>query len=101
MSSYAEIQAQIQRLQKEAEEVRLRELNDVISEIKAKIAKYNLSASDLGLKGARRGRRASGGAGAAAKYRSPKGETWSGFGRQPQWIKDAVAAGKKKEDFAI
>jgi DNA-binding protein H-NS len=99
MSTYAEIQAQIQRLQKEAEEVRLKELNDVISEIKAKIAHYNLSASDLGLKGARRGRRAA--ASSAAKYRGPNGETWSGFGRQPQWLKDAVAAGKSKEQFAI
>ena len=37
MSTYAEIQAQIERLQKEAEDLRIKELSDVIKDIKAKI----------------------------------------------------------------
>lgn len=108
MSTYAEIQAQIERLQKEAEDLRIKELTDVIKDIKAKIDKFGLSAKDLGLtSGAKRGRKPSGtkAAGAAsvhpAKYRGPDGETWSGFGRQPQWLHEALAQGKKKEDFAI
>lgn len=37
------------------------------------------------------------------KYRDPKNpsNTWSGRGRQPKWIKDAIAAGKSKDDFLI
>jgi DNA-binding protein H-NS len=27
--------------------------------------------------------------------------TWSGRGRQPEWFKDAIAAGKTKEELAI
>lgn len=38
-----------------------------------------------------------------AKYRNPadSSKTWSGRGRQPGWIKDALAKGKKLDDFAI
>ncbi|MGR3592193.1 MAG: H-NS histone family protein [Limimaricola soesokkakensis] len=37
------------------------------------------------------------------KYRNPADETqtWSGRGRQPQWIKDALAADKPLDDFLI
>ncbi|WP_199258266.1 H-NS histone family protein [Paracoccus binzhouensis] len=39
----------------------------------------------------------------AAKYRHPENPalTWSGRGRKPGWIADALAAGKPLEDFAI
>lgn len=37
------------------------------------------------------------------KYRHPENSalTWSGRGRQPGWIREAVAAGKPLEDFLI
>ena len=37
------------------------------------------------------------------KYRNPADHdaTWSGRGRKPQWILDAVAAGGKLEDYLI
>lgn len=37
-----------------------------------------------------------------AKYRHPENPeiTWSGRGRKPSWISDALAAGKSLEDFA-
>ena len=40
---------------------------------------------------------------APAKFANPnnKSETWSGRGRQPQWYKDAIAAGKKPEAMAV
>lgn len=39
----------------------------------------------------------------APKYRNPANgsQTWSGRGRQPGWIKDGLAKGKKISDFAI
>lgn len=38
-----------------------------------------------------------------AKYRHPENPelTWSGRGRKPGWIGDALASGKSLEDFAI
>lgn len=38
-----------------------------------------------------------------AKYRHPENPsiTWSGRGRQPTWLKEAVDAGKSKDNFLI
>jgi DNA-binding protein H-NS len=102
MATYAEIQSQILRLQQEAETLRKNETAAVIEEIKGKIVQYGLSARDLGLDGsARRTRKGKPREGAAtARFIGPNGQTWSGYGRQPQWMRDALAAGKSKEDFA-
>lgn len=38
----------------------------------------------------------------AAKYRNTEtGDTWSGRGLQPKWLKAAIAGGKTLQDFAI
>ncbi|MBF9035345.1 H-NS histone family protein [Rhodobacterales bacterium HKCCE2091] len=39
----------------------------------------------------------------APKYANPADatQTWTGRGRQPAWIKEALASGKKLEDMAI
>lgn len=47
----AQIQSQIDKLQKEAESIRAREVADVVGRIKEAIAHYGLSAADLGLAG--------------------------------------------------
>jgi DNA-binding protein H-NS len=59
-SNYIQLKNQIQRLQKEAEVLRKRELTEAISSIKDAIAAYELTAEDLGLTDAissRRGRK--------------------------------------------
>lgn len=42
-------------------------------------------------------------AGKPAKYANPKdpSQTWSGFGRQPDWVKDYLLAGGNKDDLLI
>ncbi|MCC5956220.1 MAG: H-NS histone family protein [Natronohydrobacter sp.] len=39
----------------------------------------------------------------AAKYANPadKSQTWTGRGRKPRWVVDALAGGKTLEDLAI
>lgn len=39
----------------------------------------------------------------APKYANPEdpSQTWSGRGRQPKWLSEAIASGKTAEDFAI
>ncbi|MDF1871789.1 H-NS histone family protein [Vannielia sp.] len=39
----------------------------------------------------------------APKYANPadKTQTWTGKGRQPNWVKEGLAAGKSLADFAI
>lgn len=34
------------------------------------------------------------------KYRDDQGHSWTGMGPKPRWLKDAVTAGKRLEDFA-
>ena len=36
-----------------------------------------------------------------ARYRSATGETWSGDGEMPQWLKQAMSAGQSLEHFAV
>ena len=95
---------QIAQLRKQAEDLRNQERAGVIEELRKKIAEYGLTAADLKLGGARRQaqRGQSSRTKAAAKYRSPTGETWSGGrGRKPRWITEALAAGKSLSDFEI
>lgn len=38
----------------------------------------------------------------SAKYQNTEtGETWSGRGLQPKWIKTALVSGRRIEDFAV
>lgn len=96
---------QIAQLRKQAEDLRNHERAGVIEELRKKIAEYGLTASDLKLTG-RVGavKRVAGTAPAkaAAKYRGPTGETWSGGrGRKPRWVTEALAAGKSLSDYEI
>lgn len=97
MSQYAELKAQIIKLQAQAEEARRTELAHVIAELRARIAEFGLSASDLGFAEAPRRGRPPKKAPLPAKYRDPKsGATWSGRGKPPKWI-----AGKNRERFLM
>lgn len=103
MATYLELKQKAEKLMQEAEQMRIKELNDVIAELKEKIEAYGLTAQDLGLTGSPKRRKAAGSnkAQAVVKYRGPNGQTWSGGrGRKPQWVVDALAQGKKLEDFA-
>lgn len=35
------------------------------------------------------------------KYRDAHGNTWTGRGQKPVWMRDAIAQGAKQEDFLI
>ena len=43
------------------------------------------------------------GKGAAPRYRNPadSGQTWTGRGRQPRWIAEALASGRSLDEFKI
>ncbi|MDM8356158.1 H-NS histone family protein [Pandoraea communis] len=102
MATYLELKAKAEKLLQEAEQLRLKEVADVIADMKEKIAQYGITGADLGLVGATKKTSVKKSAGAVApKYRGPNGEEWSGRGRQPQWLTAALEQGKTKEDFAI
>lgn len=62
-------------------------------------AKFGFTLSELTGTSGKSGKKAS----AAPKYANPDDatQTWSGRGRQPQWYKDAIAAGKAPEKMEI
>lgn len=105
MTTYLELRAKGEKLLAEAEELRVKELNAVIEDIKQKMQAFGLTPQDLGFTGtAGTRRRKSSGAPEKAKvrYRGPNGETWSGGrGRKPRWVAEILAKGKKLEDFAV
>ena len=94
----ARLEAQIVEMQRE-------ERAQAIAQIRAQMAAYGLTLADLGGRGATASaptapRRAGGKV--AAKYRHPQtGQTWSGRGLQPKWLKAALAEGGRLEDFAV
>jgi len=103
MATYLELKAKAEKIMAEAEELRIKELDGLIAEIKQKIKDHGLTAEDLGLAGA--GKKRSARAAPAKpprRYRGPNGEIWSGGrGRKPNWVSEALANGKKLDDFAI
>lgn len=97
MSQYADLKAQIAKLQAQAEEARRTEIDSVIADIRQKITEYGLTAQDLGFAVAAKRGRPPKKAPLPAKYQDPKsGNTWSGRGKPPKWI-----VGKNRERFLI
>ena len=72
---------------------------DLLAEMEEKAAALGLSLEGL-VQSEAPARGGTAGA-AAAKYRGPNGEEWSGRGRPPAWIVMAEADGKNRESFRI
>jgi DNA-binding protein H-NS len=105
MASLQDLIAQKEALEREIERTKQQGRTDAIEKIRALMAEYDLSASDLTGKAGKssRGKSAKGKtAKVPAKYRdSSTGETWSGRGLQPRWLKAALAAGRKLDEFTL
>ncbi|MGF6723363.1 DNA-binding protein H-NS [Paraburkholderia sp. GAS41] len=88
MATYKELKAQMAVLEEQAAMARAAEFDEVLADIRLKIAEYGFTARDI-FGRARGARTTSVGGVVPAKYRDPKsGATWSGRGRAPSWIKD-------------
>jgi DNA-binding protein H-NS len=101
--SYSQIQKKIETLQRQADKLKEKEVHGVVARIKVAIAHYGLSAEQLGLGSGsaavktRRARKAA--SPSAAKYSDGQGGSWSGRGPRPHWLRDALNAGRKIEEF--
>jgi DNA-binding protein H-NS len=99
MRSLAEVQAQINELNAEAETIRKAQIAQVLEEIKAKMVEYNISTQDLDRTVKKPVKSKSN---TPAKYKGPNGELWAGgLGRKPQWVRDLAAQNKDLEDYRI
>ncbi len=104
---FSQLKRQIEALQSQATEAKAREAAGVVARIKEAIATYSLTREDLfGGKAAKTSKVSKSKTPAKQRQTGPKfadgkGGTWGGMGKRPQWLRDALAAGKKLEDFAV
>lgn len=95
----ASLEAEAKAIDDQLRAARLQERQAAIAQIKSLLAQNGLTVADLGLKatrGAAKGRPV------PAKYRNQAtGESWSGRGLKPKWVKAALADGKSLEDLLI
>jgi DNA-binding protein H-NS len=69
----------------------------VIEEMKGKLSALGLSLNDV--VPSRRPRKTK--SSVSVKYRSPDGETWSGRGHAPLWLRQLELQGHKREEYAV
>lgn len=120
--TYEQLQREILALQAEAETLRRRELDAVVEQIRTLMAAYDLTAADLGLGGRKSSTKGAGKKAAAqtagatpsrpagkgpvralagATYRDDSGRSWAGRGKRPQWLRDALLAGRTLDEFRV
>jgi len=99
MANLTDLLAQKAALEKQIEQTQREEKQKAITQVRALMVEYGLTASDLS---ARTAAKARVGGKVPAKYRNTAtGEAWSGRGLHPRWLKAALAAGKKLSDFSV
>lgn len=116
MSNLIDIQGQIEKLQKQANDIRAREFDKTVQDILATMQAFGISIKALQIAGSKSGKaraakavkrgraktaKSGSGGTVAAKFRGPNGETWSGRGLTPRWLAALVAQGSQKEEFAV
>lgn len=128
MSNLIEIQSQIDKLTKQASEIKAREFDKTVQDIVAKMNAFGISLKNLqqalggkrlqvkgratkakagssaklaGRKSSPKLKSKSAGSVVAAKFIGPNGESWSGRGLMPRWLSALVAQGQAKENFAV
>jgi DNA-binding protein H-NS len=110
----AQLNAQIAKLQKEADALQAKEVAGVVDRIKAAIEQYGLTSADLGLAArtpkaadkavkvvpAKARKKAVKKTPGVVRYRDDAGNTWTGHGKRPKWFLAALEAGKTPESLA-
>lgn len=99
--SRAELETLRVDIDKAIVDLRKKEKQDALAAAQKAAAEFGFSLDEL--TGKRGGRGAAKGASTEAKYMNPENptQTWTGKGRQPNWFKDALAAGKNANDLLI
>lgn len=98
MASLKELLAQRAALDEQIAQTKDRERSDAITKVKALMSEYGLTLADLSMRQTKVVKVSK----VAVKFRNKAtGETWSGRGLQPKWLKAAIAAGAKLDDFIV
>ena len=107
LAQKADLEKMTADLEKQISDALRVERTSVINQIKSLMAEHGITVEDLSAaKTVRASAKAAGSAEGvrkvAPKYRDPvTNETWSGRGLQPKWLRAALEAGRKIEEFAL
>jgi DNA-binding protein H-NS len=113
MNNLIDIQLQIEKLQKQATQIKAKEFHKTVAEIREKMGAFGITVKDIqspaksknkaatSTKSAKPRGKASTGATVAAKYKGPDGQSWSGRGLTPRWLRTLIDSGRDKEEFLI
>lgn len=101
VASLQELLAQKEALDREIENTKKQARSEAIAKVRTLMVEYGLTAADLNVRATGKvGARA--GAKVAIKYRNTAtGDTWSGRGLQPKWLKAALASGRSISEFTV
>jgi DNA-binding protein H-NS len=115
MNNLVDIQSQIEKLQKQAQQIKTKEFAKTVQDIQEKMRAFGITVKDL--QSAKSSRRAGAtdtaakkprkaanklaGTKVTAKYRNAEGQSWTGRGLMPRWLKALVAEGRTKEEFLV
>ena len=101
MASLHELLAKKEALDREIEQTKKQERSEAVKQVRALMDQYGLTPADLAVRNPPKAK-GSTGRKVPAKYRNnATGESWSGRGLQPKWLKAALNGGKKLSDFAV
>ncbi len=102
MATLQELLQQKEALEREIEQTKRRDRADAIAKVRSLMSEYGLTLADLGGKSPGAGPKTKSGGKVPAKYRNAAtGESWSGRGLQPNWLKAALASGRSLDDFKV
>jgi len=102
MSTLKELLDRKAALEKEIDSTRREEHANAIAKVKALMQEHGLTIADISVKSTARQPSSAKGGKVAPKYRdNQSGDTWSGRGLQPKWLKAHLAAGRRLDEFAI
>lgn len=106
LAQKADLEKMTADLEKQINDARRAERTGVVNQIKSLMAEHGITVEDLSAKAVRPSTKAAGSTEGvrkvAPKYRDPvTNETWSGRGLQPKWLRAALEAGRKIEEFAL
>ncbi len=104
MASIAQLLEQKAALERQIADAQREARSTAIAQVRTLMAEHGLSMADLAARApvAAPKARAAGGAKVAIKYRNTAtGDTWTGRGLKPKWLKAQLDAGKQLSDFAV
>jgi DNA-binding protein H-NS len=101
MISLQDLIAQKDALERQIETTRKQDRSEAVAKVRSLMSEYGLSAADLSVKSIAKTGPTKGNKVAAKYHDKVTGDSWSGRGLKPNWLKAALASGRKIEEFQV